>query len=118
MKTIFKISTALLALGVAGCAEEGIGRSEAQERAAEVLGGEAEAASRTTVEGLPAWEVDVVMANDAVIEVKLHADNGDLLVLEDEAGPFDYSFAPIDGALSYGAIADSALAEVAGDIVK
>lgn len=105
---------------VAGCAAESgeISAERAQTLAEDALGGGvAGEPERETHDGEPIWEVHVAMENGADVEVKLHAESADLLVIEDKTGPFDYEdFTPAEGLLSYQSILDLALAEVEGTV--
>lgn len=120
MKTIFKIIP-LLILGMAACvADEGseITEERAQTLAEEFLGGGAASeAEREDLDGQPIWEVYVAMPNGAEVEVKVHAESEDLLVIEDKTGPFDYAdFTPVEGLLSYEAVRELAFDEIPGTV--
>lgn len=121
MKTTFKIiPTLMIGLGLAACAAEDaeITAERAEVLAEEILGdGEASEAERETLDGQPIWEVHVTMPNGADVEVKLHAESEDLLVIEDKTGPFDYAdFTPVEGLLSYADVRGLAFAEVPGEV--
>ena len=122
MKTIIKICTVAFGLSGVACdddSESGISQDEAARLAQEAIGGIAGEAERSTVGDLEVWEVYVAMPNKAEVEVKLELATGDVVLVEDDAGPFDYpDFTPIAGVLSYNAIKALALEEVAGDITK
>lgn len=118
MKIIFK-STLTLSLLLCGCAEAGDQMTEerAEELAREILGGGTPAeAEQETLDGQPIWEVHVTMENGADVEVKLHAETEDLLVIEDKVGPFDYpSFTPLDGLLAFEDALQIGRTEVVGE---
>jgi uncharacterized membrane protein YkoI len=120
MKTTFKIIPAFV-IGLTACAADGgieITAERAQTLAEEILGdGVASEAEREDLDGQPIWEVHVAMPNGADVEVKLHAESEDLLVIEDKTGPFDYAdFTPVEGLLSYEVVRDLAYDEVPGAV--
>lgn len=115
MKSIFKVISASLLM--TACSSDVIDKSEAARIAQDTVSGEAGEVERGSDGGFDVWEVHVAMANGAEIEVKVEVSSGDVVIVEDKTGPFDYdSFTPIAGVLSYAAITEVALAEVAGTV--
>lgn len=125
MKAVFKyigyaalVSTLVSTLGCDGGDDEpAITEDDASRIAQDAVGGEPGEVERGIEGETDVWEVDVAMSNGATLEVKVDVESGDLIVVEDKTGPFDYpDFTPLPGVLAYGAITATALEEVAGTI--
>ena len=94
-----------------------ISEDDASRIAEEAVGGDTEEVERSTEGETEVWEVHLAISNGAMLEVKVDVDSGDVVVVEDKTGPFDYpDFTPTDGVLSYEEMKATALEEVAGDI--
>src|SRR5262245_30100128 len=111
MKAIFKIFLACASFAAA-CEDAGpaVGDADAARIAEEATGGEAGEIERGVEGEIDVWEVYVAMANGATVEVKVDVDTGDVVVVEDKTGPFDYpDFTPAAGVLAYAAVEAIAL---------
>jgi uncharacterized membrane protein YkoI len=120
MKTIIKVFATITPLLGAACDDgesTGIDDAEAARLAEDAVGGEAKETERSKEGTLDVWEVHVAMGNGATLEVKLDLEDGDVVVVEDRIGPFDYpDFTPSAGVLAYDAILALAKDEVSGDV--
>jgi len=117
MKATFKILTALHVLAAACSGGPPVSKDEAARAAEDAVGGEAGEVERAVEGDFDVWEVYVAMDNGATVEVKVDVETGDIVVVEDKAGPFDYAdFTPVEGVLSYAAITARALEQQSGAV--
>jgi uncharacterized membrane protein YkoI len=63
-------------------------------RALEIVPGTVTETESDTERGLAVWEVKVRTASGGLVEIKIVAENGAVLELEGETGPFDYEVTP------------------------
>jgi uncharacterized membrane protein YkoI len=118
MKTTFKILMLSLVLACDAGDDAGVSEAEASRAAEDAVGGDAGEIERSVEGDTEVWEVHVAMTNGATLEVKVGLDDGEIVVVEDKVGPFDYAdFTPVQGVLAYQAILAKAQDEVTGDVI-
>ena len=85
-------------------------------RALEIVPGTVVETESDTERGLVVWEVKVRTASGGLVEVKIVADNGAVLEIEGETGPFDYEVTPGAPLVPLSVARAAALAAQAGTL--
>lgn len=118
MKTTFKILVLSALLACDAGDDAGVSEADASRTAESAVGGDAGEVERSVEGDTEVWEVHVAMDNGATLEVKVGLEDGEIVVVEDKVGPFDYAdFTPVQGVLAYNAVLAKAQEEVTGDVI-
>ena len=77
------------------------GRQDAIDKALDLFPGTVREVEHEREEGIDAWKVDIINDKGAEVEIYCRKDNGKLLRIDGESGPFDYNIEPPSPLISF-----------------